>query len=101
MAAEAASFFAGRPVLAMGDVTELILVGAFRGINEIYKMSKDVEETGLILYLRTAVKALKLVEMQEVHDPLSQQQMSEGTFGRPKSPVYRYPSLFSPGLIWV
>ena len=98
LAAEAASFFSGKACLKMEDVTELILVGAFQGISEIYRMPKDIEETGLIVYLRSAVKALKLVEMKELTDPLKQsKQKSERCFPAPKTPVFRYPSLFSPG----
>lgn len=99
LAAEAASFFNGRAILAMKDVTELILMGAFKGIHELVRMSKDVEEKGLILYLRSSVKALKLVDMKELTDPV--QATSQRTFGPPKPPIFRYPSLFSPGLTFV
>ena len=100
MSAEAASFFSGRAVLKMEEVTEMILVGAFRGIHELYRMPKDVEDTGLILYLRSAVKSLGLVEMTELSDPPRRSlQTSERPFGKPKTPVLRYPSLFSPGFL--
>ena len=100
MSAEAASFFSGKAVLKMEEVTEMILVGAFKGVNELYRMPKGVEETGLIIYLRSAVKSLGLVEMTELHDPPQRSsQTSERPFGKPKVPVLRYPSLFSPGFL--
>ena len=98
LSAEAASFFAGRAILKMADVTELMLLGAFSGIHELYRMPKGVEETGLIIYLRSAVKSLGLVEMTELTDlPPRQPQNYERSFSAPKAPVLRYPSLFSPG----
>ena len=101
LAAESASFFHGRAILAMSDVTELILIGAFKGINELCRMPKNVEDKGLIIYLRSAVKALKLVEMKELTDPVQPTDTTERSFAPPKAPVFRYPSLFSPGMFLV
>ena len=57
VAAEAVSYEIKRPVLEMADVTELILVGGFHGIDKFYTMGNGELRRGLIAYLRSAVFA--------------------------------------------
>ena len=97
LAAEGASYFSGNSLLTMEEVSELILLGGFDGINELYSLkSVDVEE-GLIIYLRRAVQQLRLVEMESVSNSVSRMQKSERSFSPPKPSLYRRNSLFQPG----
>ena len=101
LVAEAASYYGGKSVLHLDDVTELILVGAFQGISEMVSIKTSHVEEGLIIYLRQAVKALNLVDMTDVVNPLSQTQKTEKSFSPPKPSILRSQSLFRPGFLSV
>ena len=101
LAAEAASHYHAKACLHLDDVTELILAGAFSGINEIYLLKPTHIDSGLIIYLRQAVKALKIVEMPTVENPLLRQQKREKSFAPAKPSILRQSSLFRPGLVSV
>ena len=93
LAAEAASFASGQPVLIMFDIAELISMGAFDHIFELFKDKRDVEEIGLISYLREAVKQLHLVDSVKTEGP-----KQKTAFGRERSSLFHSRSLFSSGM---